>query len=66
VGRSAVRNALLEYGIAQPQENPFSRSFEDDANTLISEDGDMLAVSIMMKTIKIKTLLEVLLRDASG
>jgi hypothetical protein len=29
--------------------------------------GDMLAVSIMMKTIKIKkTLLEVLLRDASG
>jgi hypothetical protein len=27
---------------------------------------DMLAVSIMMKTIKIKTLLEVLLRDASG
>ena len=31
-----------------------------------SERGDMLAVSIMMKTIKIKTLLEVLLRDASG
>jgi hypothetical protein len=28
--------------------------------------ADMLAVSIMMKTIKIKTLLEVLLRDASG
>jgi hypothetical protein len=28
--------------------------------------GDMLAVFIMMKTIKIKTLLEVLLRDASG
>jgi hypothetical protein len=28
--------------------------------------GDMLAVSVMMKTIKIKTLLEVLLRDASG
>ena len=27
---------------------------------------DMLAVSIMMKIIKIKTLLEVLLRDASG
>jgi hypothetical protein len=39
VGRSAVRNALLEYGIVQPQENPFSRSFEDDANTLVSEDG---------------------------
>jgi hypothetical protein len=30
------------------------------------ETVDMLAVSIMMKTIKIKTLLEVLLRDASG
>jgi hypothetical protein len=32
----------------------------------IYHDADMLAVSIMMKTIKIKTLLEVLLRDASG
>ena len=32
-----------------------------------NKGGDMLAVSIMMKTIKIKkTLLEVLLRDASG
>jgi hypothetical protein len=31
-----------------------------------SLNGDILAVSIMMKTIKMKTLLEVLLRDASG
>jgi hypothetical protein len=32
----------------------------------LATSADMLAVSIMMKTIKIKTLLEVLLRDASG
>jgi hypothetical protein len=30
------------------------------------DDGDMLAVSIMMKIIIIKTLLEVLLRGVSG
>jgi hypothetical protein len=36
------------------------------AVTAIRDADDMLAVSIMMKTIKIKTLLEVLLRDASG
>jgi hypothetical protein len=38
VGRSVVRNALLEYGIAQPQENPFSGSIESDTNTLLLED----------------------------
>jgi hypothetical protein len=37
-----------------------------DKTTVSVATGDMLAVSIMMKTIKIKTLLEVLLRDASG
>jgi hypothetical protein len=31
VGRNVVRNALLEYGIAQPQENPFLRSFGGDS-----------------------------------
>jgi hypothetical protein len=36
------------------------------SQTVAEDTGDMLAVSIMMKTIKIKTLLEVLLRDASG
>jgi hypothetical protein len=33
---------------------------------LLHTDVDMLAVSIIMKTIKISTLLEVLLRDVSG
>jgi hypothetical protein len=38
VGRTVVRNALLEHGIAQPQENPFLRSSEDNASALLSED----------------------------
>jgi len=36
VGRSVVRNALLEYGIARAQENPFLN--EDDTTTILSED----------------------------
>ncbi|KAJ6450642.1 hypothetical protein C8R45DRAFT_1057192 [Mycena sanguinolenta] len=32
VGQATVRNALLEHGIAQPQENPFQPPTEDDTN----------------------------------
>jgi hypothetical protein len=30
VGRRTVRNALLEYGIAEPQDNPFDPTIEDE------------------------------------
>jgi hypothetical protein len=45
VGRSVVQNALLEYGIAQPQENPFATSSDDHAVSILSED-DLLDPSL--------------------
>jgi hypothetical protein len=45
VGRSTVRNALLDYGIAQPQENPFRNTTsesDDDAALDIIQDDDLL------------------------
>ena len=41
VGRNVIRNALLEYGIAEPQENPFLRPSEDVATPLLP-DADLL------------------------
>lgn len=43
VNRDTVRNALLEYGIAQPQENPFSPPVsETESETPILEEDDLL------------------------
>ena len=39
VGRQTVRNALLEYGIAEPQDNPFNPTIEDaEDNQILYED----------------------------
>ena len=38
VGHNVVRNALLEYGIAQPQENPFLRPSEVNTTHVLPDD----------------------------
>ena len=39
VGRSTVRNALLEHGIAQPQSSPFSLNSVDDTDHGLEDSG---------------------------
>lgn len=40
LGRKTIRNALLEYGIAAPQENPFAAFLAEDAG--VDDDHDTL------------------------
>jgi hypothetical protein len=44
VGRTVVRNALIKYGIAMPQQNPFTS--EDDHGQTI-EPGDLIEDHIL-------------------
>lgn len=46
VNRDTVRNALLEYGIAEPQQDPFQRHTNPEQQFDISEEDDLLDPNI--------------------
>ena len=54
VGCSVIQNALLEYGIARAQENPFLS--EDDTTTILSED-DLLDQDLPANVLNISSFL---------
>jgi hypothetical protein len=46
VGRRTVRNALLDYGIAEPQDSPFHLSDPDPEDTEVLDEDDLLDPSL--------------------